>query len=355
MGRVAGLQVVDVSGKPFEMGRQIGEKCASKAKAQRRRTAEAIKHYTGTSWSSAVERAKRYLPYATDFHPDYVEEIRGYAEGAGMSFEETFPLCCSELQSSQGYKGCTDVVVSGDVTNDERVIACHNEDWNPGALKDVVLLRARPDGKPSFICTSYAGILPSTGMNSEGVSITGNALNPNDIRVGIPRVFPVRRILEADRIGQALSWAMPPGRASSYNNICSDSHGEIYSLEGSATDCAWIYASDGFLVHTNHYTVERMQKFEEYPYSLAGSKVRYNRATRLVKSRIGDVTIESMKELFKDHVNWPDSICSHADSSVNRLDTWETIFSVFYDLTELCAYVCKGHPCKGSYVRVGLE
>ncbi|MGB2581198.1 MAG: C45 family peptidase, partial [Thermoplasmata archaeon] len=170
---------------------------------------------------------------------------------------------------------------------------------------------------------------------------------------GIPKMFPVRKVLEARRIGEALESAMPEGRASSYNNICSDKNGEIYSLEGSATDCAWLYGTDGYLVHTNHYTAEKMRRFESDPVSV-GSIVRYNRALRLIERELGDVTVESLKGLFRDHVNRPSSICSHRDPNVHPLDSSETIFSVIYDLKKLRLHVCKGHPCEGRYVQIEL-
>ncbi len=188
-------------------------------------------------------------------------------------------------------------------------------------------------------------------MNSAGISLTGNALNPNDTRVGIPKVFPVRKALEARRIGEALVYAMPGDRASSYNNICSDGNGEIYSLEGSATDFGLIYAVDGYLVHTNHYTVEKMQRFEANPSAVACSIVRYSRASKLAKAMVGRATVETIAEAFRDHVNRPDSICRHVDQKLHRLDASETIFSVIFDLTNLEAHVLKGHPCEERWLR----
>lgn len=284
-----------------------------------------------------------------------MDEIRGHADGSGLLFEETFTLCCHELLSPAGFKGCTDVVVTGEATAEGNVIAGHNEDWDPSCLPIVVLLRAKPTGKPSFISTSYAGLLPSTGFNDRGISLTGNALSPNDTRIGIPKIFPVRRVLEAKRIGEALEWAMPGERASSYNNICSDRNGEVYSLEGSATDCAWIYATDGYLVHTNHYTSEEMTRFEEDPGAMTCSRIRYNRARKLIEAQLGDVTVDSMITLFKDHVNRPDSICRHGDPKLHPLDRSETIFSTIYDLNRLELHVCKGTPCRGRYVTVKLK
>jgi isopenicillin-N N-acyltransferase-like protein len=355
MAKKLGLPLVEVSGKPFDMGRQAGRKCSARARAYRKAMAEGIKHSTGADWDEAVSRAKLYLPYAQDFYPGFLEELKGYAEGSKIPFGEVFCLTCHELLSGRSFKGCTDIVVSGDVTEDGSVLAGHNEDWDAGCLGSVVLLHAKPKGKPEFVCTSYAGLVPSTGMNSAGISLTGNALNPNDTRVGIPKMFAVRKIFEARRIGEAIEYALPAERASSYNNICTDRNGEIYSIEGSATDHERIYALDGYLVHTNHYTAGRMTRFEEFPYGISGSVARYNRAHRLVRRELGHVTLDSLKAMFRDHVNRPDSLCRHPDTRLHRLDRSETIFSVIYDLGKLEAHVCKGNPCKGGYETFSLR
>jgi isopenicillin-N N-acyltransferase-like protein len=355
MNRTKTLPVIEASGKPYAMGREIGKKCRTRALAYRKSMADAIKHSTGVEWPLAVARARDFQPYAEEFYPDFVEEMRGYSEGSGLPFAETFTLCCHELLSPQGMRGCTDVAVNSDVTMDGSVLAAHNEDWSSDALETVVLLHAKPSGKPEFLATAYAGLLPSCGMNSSGISLTGNALGPNDVRMGIPKVFPVRKVLEAKRIGQALDFAMPADRASSYNNICSDSNGEIYSLEGSATDCGWIYAIDGYLAHTNHYLMPKMERFESDPNSITCSIFRYHRALRLLEDQLGAVTIDSLKSILRDHVNKPGSICRHADPGVHPLDVSETIFSVIFDLTHLEAHVLKGKPCSAEYAKFSLR
>ena len=337
------------------MGREIGKKCATRAAAYRKSMGTAIHYYTGNSWAKAVEMAKSYLPYAQEFSPDYVEEIQGFADGSRLPFEDLFALCCHELMSSEGFKGCTDIVVNGDVTANGNVLAGHNEDWSLDQLPVVVFLHARPKGKPAYFTTSYAGLVPSCGMNSAGISITGNALSPNDVRLGIPKVFPVKKVMDAKRIGEAMEHAMPAGRASSYNNIVCDKNGEMYSFEGSATDGAALYALDGYMVHTNHYTAESMRAFESYPDSLSCSVFRYNRALRLLEDQLGSVTPESMMSIFRDHVNRPGSICRHPDPRIHPLDVSETIFSVIYDLTNLDAYLLKGKPCDGDYVKYSLR
>lgn len=348
------LPVIEASGRPRDMGREIGKKCAKRALAYRKSIGIAIKYYTGLSWADAVQKAKDYLPYAEEFNPDFVDELEGFAEGSKLPFEDLFALCCHELMDP-GAKGCTDLVANGDVTRDGNVLVAHNEDWSLEQLPTVVFLHAKPRGKPAFFCTSYAGLVPSCGMNSAGISLTGNALSPNDTRIGIPKTFAVRKTLEARRIGEAMEHAVPAGRASSYNNIVCDKNGEMYSMEGSATDFAPIYAIDGYMVHTNHYTSERMWRFESDLDSLSCSIFRYNRALRLLVDQLGDVTPESIMTILRDHVNKPGSICRHPDPRVDPIDVSETIFSVIYDLTNLEAYVLKGKPCGGDYVRHSLK
>ena len=355
MAKKGSLPLVEVSGKPFEMGKMTGKKCSARAATYKKSISANIEYSTGYDWKRAVERSKLYFPHAEEFYPDYIEEIRGYAEGAKQPFEEMFALCCHELLFAEAFRGCTDVAVNGDMTDDGRVLAAHNEDWSDEVLETVVFLHAKPKGKPEFFCTAYAGLFPSCGMNSAGISLTGNALSQNDMRVGIPKSFPVRKAFEAKRIGEALSDAMPANRASSYNNIVSDKHGEIYSLEGSATDCAYLYAIDGYLVHTNHYTADWMQKYELDPSSVATSVFRYNRALRLIEGQLGGVTVDSLASILRDHINKPGSICRHPNPGVNRYDTSETVFSIIYDLTNLEAHVCKGHPCTGTYVKHSLR
>ncbi len=148
---------------------------------------------------------------------------------------------------------------------------------------------------------------------------------------------------------------MPSGRASSYNNIVCDKNGEMYSLEGSATDYAALYADEGYLVHTNHYTAPHMRRFEAYPDSLSCSNFRYHRAGRLIEEQLGSITPSSIMNILRDHVNRPGSICRHPVPGVDPLDVSETIFSVIYDLTNLQAHVLKGKPCSGEYVTHSLK
>lgn len=64
------------------------------------------------SWSSVHAFARQYQPYLLSQWPDYVEEMKGVAEGAGVRFEDILALNVrTEIAfgnfSSSANDGCT--------------------------------------------------------------------------------------------------------------------------------------------------------------------------------------------------------------------------------------------------------
>jgi isopenicillin-N N-acyltransferase-like protein len=180
------------------------------------------------------------------------------------------------------------------------------------------------------------------GYNSAGISLTGNQVDSTDMRVGVPRLLLVRKILAARTIGQAIDAAILKERASDYNQVITDRNGEIYSIEGSATDYAPLYSTEGYLVHTNHYLAPWMRKFEFDPQGITSSIVRYNRGVRLLKNNRGRITVDLLKQFLSDHVNYPGSICRHGNYV-------KTTFSVIINLTTGTMLLARGNPCEVKY------
>lgn len=337
------VRVVYARGSHYDVGHQIG----TELKDNFVRRVEEMKRQDG--WAKLKAEAELFLQYSKKYLPEYVTEAQGAADAAGLPLEDLFPTLCEEIgDSNYRYtRGCSDLIASNDVTEDGSVLVAHNNDTGVSTQEHVTIIHYEVDGEPEIIAVGYGGLGISVGYNSAGISLTGNQLNSNDMRVGVPRLLLVRKILAAKTIGEAIDAAILEHRASNYNQVITDSHGEVYSIEGSATDYEPIYASDGYLVHTNHYTSAWMRRFEYDPLEITSSLVRYNRGRRLMKGSAGQITVDKLKEFLSDHVNHPGSICRHG----SRV---KTTFSVVINLSTLTMHLARGNPCEVAYSEYDL-
>jgi len=292
------VPVIHVKGTHYEAGYQIGTRLKDDIL---RDVAEMKK---SPDWMKVRAEAELFLAYSRKYLSEYVTEIKGAADGS--------------------------------------VLAAHNNDTSPSSQDSVVIVHYQVDGEPEIVTVGYGGLGISVGYNSAGISLTGNQVDSNDMRVGVPRLLLVRKILAARTLGEAIDAAILKERASNYNQLITDASGEIYSIEGSATDYAPLYSTDGYLVHTNHYVAPWMRQFEFDTNGITSSIVRYNRGTRLLKRNLGGITVDKMKEFLSDHVNHPGSICRHGKGV-------KTTFSVIINLTTQTMLLARGNPCEVQY------
>jgi isopenicillin-N N-acyltransferase-like protein len=344
------VPIINVRGRPCERGRQQGEGAQPQITGMLTAYRDILPAAARKTWEEALREARKFLPYAEETFPHFVEELRGIAEGADVPFEEVWLLnCYEEVTESRHRSGCTSLAVRDDRTANGHVYLAHNEDWVSVDRDHVYLVRTEPDDGPAFIGMAYGPLLANIGFNEEGIGVAINSVYPTDVRVGVPRILLSRAILAARTIGEAIRACLPRGRAGGYNYLLADAHGELYSVESAAVTHAILYGEEGWLVHTNHYLSPKMQALEQSG-TYAGSHVRLNRARRLLQARMGAVTLEGVKILLRDHVNWPDSICGHEDPTDPPHERGQTVVSLVMDLTERAVWAAPGPPCKGEYV-----
>ena len=333
----------------------MGRQCKDQIRIMEKGFRASLDSIPGQTLTKAQAYAKRVLPPSEKFYPEYIEELHGYAEGSGVPFETIWAMHFDDFGVG---KGCTDIAVNAEWTKDDCVYAAHNNDVSKSGAKLMTITRIRPKDEPGFIGVCYGGLQPECGMNTAGISLTGNFLAQNDTRLGIPKDLAVRRVLRESNIYDAIKAGLPEGRGGSYNNIVCDQNGEIYSLEGSATAFDAIYAEEGWLVHTNHYISPKMWRFEEdlstRGSDLFSSTLRYNRVKKLFKKELGKVDLSTFRKILSDHVGYPHSICRHGDPKLPEEDQAQTDYSVVFDVTNKAAWICIGNPCEGEYKKYDL-
>ncbi len=254
------LPFIQVRGPYREIGRQIGEA----ARTQIRRS---LAHYeanmewlAGMTAAEAEQRSLALLPYAERHLPQYVEELTGMAEGAGVPLVKLLVLNCGEetLCAPRPADRCTCLAL----TSQGRTVVGHNEDWIEADVENMVLLEiTAPDGTRILSLTG-AAYMPMCGVNSHGIAFVGNTLYARDERAGVPNSFKHRWMLEARRRDEADARACMAERARGSNHLFAQAGGRIWDIETSAAARRGHRGETCWLAHTNHFTAEEMLDVE---------------------------------------------------------------------------------------------
>jgi isopenicillin-N N-acyltransferase-like protein len=348
-----------VCGSHLEIGRQIGEARRNQVQhsiANAHELLESTYDELQLTWEGAVIHARKYMPFAQERYPQYVDELLGISQGANVTFDDLAVVnaMAAVTMDALHLTKCTSFAVNEERTADGHVLAAHNEDWVPEDENDVYVVQATPDDEPPFLAMSYGGLLPNVGFNAIGIAQLCDSVHPTDSRIGIPRLINSRAVLGTRDLAEAIRHMLIPHRAAGYNHLLVHESGEMYNIEVSARTFAMLYEEDGIIAHTNHYLHESMRLIEDEPDELIDTRVRYFRAIRMLKST-NKHSIKTLQMIQRDHLNYPNSICNHADQDVFPLDREKTINSLVIDLTARVMYLAWGNPCDNPYHTYHLE
>ncbi len=344
------IPILHISGNSIKRGREQGEGARSQIQLAISRYRHMIPDILHSPWESALLEAQKYLRQAQEDFPDILDELNGIAEGANVPFEEVWTLNCFEaLTDSQEHSpSCTTLAVRDDQTENGHVLLAHNEDWLNLDQDTLYLVHAKSKEGPGFLGLTYGPLLVNIGFNAEGIGVGIDSVYSTDIRSGVPRIIYSRAVLGAKTMADALRACIPKRRGAGYHFLLADATGSLFSVETSALQHEIMDGEQGWLVHTNHYLSPKL-KATEKERTYANSHVRLQRATRLLRDRLGSMTIDDLQQLLRDHANHPDSICAHPDPTLPLHDNFQTLASLIMDLTERVLWVAKGPPCQGEF------
>ncbi len=345
--------LLKVKGTHREIGRQIGEAFREGVRSSLETAHNLIDSAYTTlelTWDGAKIQARKYMPFAQEIYPMYVEEMQGIAEGAAVDFDDVSVLNAMEAVTIDALHltKCTSMAVNSEMTADGHVLVAHNEDWLPEDEPNVYLLHVEPNDEPPFLAMTYGGLIPNIGFNAYGVAQCCDSVYPNDSRIGVPRLVVSRAVLACKTPGEAIRKSLIPRRAAGYNHLIAHESGELYNVEVSARQFDVLYGHDNFLAHTNHFLSPNMQSAENEPDELVATRVRYFRALRLLKMSARH-TVRSLQDIQRDHVNHPSSICNHVDLESDPFDREKTINAMIFDLTARVLHISWGNPCANRY------
>ena len=319
-------RLIDLAGAPHDRGVQYGRQAAPEI-------ARSVGHYgaqaaaLGLDHPRLAQIVREYLPVLESFDHLQIEEMRGIAAGAEVSFEQIVlvnartellqfarhPALLESLKAREP-DGCTGVVVRPQATRDKQLIHAHNWDWKVECAESCVILRIHNENGPDILTFTEAGALARFGFNARGICITANGLDcDRDYRrAGVPLALIRRKVLEQPHLALALRIAYCTPKSGSNNLIISHAaSGLVYDFECAPDETFMVEPQNGVLVHANHWlSPVALAKLQECAMADAPSTFyRDLRAREALAAKAGDVTLDDVTAVMLDDFETPWSIC----------------------------------------------
>jgi isopenicillin-N N-acyltransferase-like protein len=264
--------LVDVAGGAYDRGRQHGRAVPERIAAGAALYRAQLGH-RGLDDATIDRLARSMLSHIEAFDPIYLDEMRGIADGSGLSLVDVLTINC-RTEMLYGFSRMKDEVMRHEATEDGdctglvvlpkrsatgRLMHAHNWDWRQECVDTGIVLRIRNESGPDILTFTEAGALARHGLNSNGVSLTGNAMSCHkDFQQGpgAPVVLLRRRLLEATNLAHAMRTVYNAQRYCSSNMILAQSSaadGCCVSLEAAPDEVYWTLPQEDVLVHANHW------------------------------------------------------------------------------------------------------
>lgn len=272
-----------VSGNGYDLGFAIGERFSYEINQFMLREVDLHNTLCQIVSLDSVYFLQNMLDQATALFPNYVAEIQGTADAAGIDFTDLFILnsfgdIIALYYGSQYFDGNlinSQLVGCSTVTynfNDIQYLA-HNEDCFASLHDLMAVVKVELAGKPDFINFSYPGLLLGIAPSylDNGLAISNNFIQlvGGDTN-GVPHFFLLRYLLEANSIDEIVTMAENTITCDGFHvNVASDQDNTVYSIE-KAFGTISVTEVNGLYAHTNHFIHDDMQAF---PVSIDDSSI----------------------------------------------------------------------------------
>ena len=330
---------------------------------------EVFAELAGWDWPTVLAEAARFEAPIAAYRPQYLAEMRGIADGAGLDFADVLAInvrtevmfaakarqaAAGADRGSSGPAECSSFAVAPAPGRPAPTLLGQNWDWLPHTAETVVVLESRQDDAPDFVTVVEAGLLAKTGMNSSGLGLVTNALVTSDDtgEPGLPYHVLLRAIMDCENVSDAITALQAGFRSSSANYLLAHRDGIAVDVEASPGDFSRLYllypGDDGVVLHTNHFLAERFAGRDVSVWAMPDSPVRLQRLRAGVRAA-ADPSLATFRALLSDHANYPSGVCCHPDPRMPRHDQGMTATSVLMNLEARRMWVTDGNPCSVPY------
>lgn len=349
MNKPTRYREITVTGAPRELGRQIGEAAREEVRGFCSVALDRVNLTVKISRESAYEVGRQSLKYAKVYRPDYIEELEGTAEAAGVTLDDLMILQVRNQFQSEQSGGCTSMSFSPVTGVRSGPIVAQTWDNDPELDAFTVVLTRQPEGKPAFTSCTQAGLISYMGLSETGIATCVNTLPAPARETGVPHYFILREIYEATSVEEAVHSLDRAQRAIPVNIMMSTPQGPV-DLEVTLDEVKILRPEDPStcVTHTNHCVhTDFVPINDDFP-ELAQSYSRKRRIDELLRDTHEATDLQQIKSVLQDHDNYPGSICRHAgDDPVCGF--WETVFAIIIEPAERRMHISRGTPCNHPF------
>ncbi|MEE2657606.1 MAG: C45 family peptidase [Candidatus Latescibacterota bacterium] len=305
--------LVIAEGSAYSLGLHHGEQAASLIQCYLRY----IEKTTSKGRDELAVCALSFEPLIAELSPAYLDEVRGLADGAGISYGEA--MVCQVRGAAvvpADADGCTAFALTSEATRTGETLAGQNQDLPPEFSDFGIVLHLKPDdGRPRVVTFTFAGQLGYMGMNSVGVAHFANGLGNAPARRGLTHYPLKRRCFEMSTVDECVGLLRRFRACSAGNMVFCDGDGGVADVE-IRPDSVAVYDDEHECrrLHTNHYVTEEFADFEDG--NIPDSVPRLDRIRALVAERWGEINVEVLQEMLADHSGDPDGICRHGGKGI---------------------------------------
>jgi isopenicillin-N N-acyltransferase-like protein len=379
------MPILHIAGSPRELGMRHGEECRRWIGLIAEDYWQALESPPASIPRREILEGIREIESMIVEHTDeaYLEEMRGIAEGAGLTYEDIFVANCGfDLMVSRSDAAaraemfskfeklstrCASFVAWGRATENGQIICTHNNDGPRYPAQYQVVIIARPQDGFAFISPSTVGKLGQHSMmNSQGLLVVGTALDNGTKdrveEVGVPLDVIFRYIAQyCSTTREAVETLARLHLTVAGNFVFADRNRDVELVQATPyfSTSLRAEAEKDYLLVTNHALAEEIKPYLSLR-PLSSTHYRYETMARDLEAKYGHIDEEVARQVMSSHYDWSigdihpceNTPCRHHEykgelGGTNRCSVW--------DLDALTAQVALGNPCKADWVNISGE
>jgi len=280
--------------------------------------------------------------------PELLEEMRGFAEAAGIDYDTFMTFVTTAPFNTDEMRGCTVLAVLPERTAGGRTIVGRNYDFfHDISEQPATTYVTYPAGRYASVGNCDIWIGREDGLNEAGLFVGQAAYFVPGLQPGLTFWYIGRLLLDrCATVDEGLELLHRVPHAGSWTYLLADASGHAAVVEPGVEGVEVRYPEDGLLIMTNHAVCPRWAGRETFV--PPDSQPRYER----LRTLLGDsdsITLDTVKAALRDHDGL---VCSHGAHFPDR--KFGTLWSVAAQPGERVLHVAAGYPCQAEYQAIAF-